>query len=115
MLQQGGSAVDFAVVSTAVKGNIQDIEAVFEVPWGPHTGIRVRLLRNQREVLTRVWKRHQRVDRIRECTDRGPGEDMEWETAMAMLTVMYGGEKCALEHVALGQQRKLATDLGFFG
>ncbi len=52
----GGSMLDYFIVSDRVAGLIASCEAITDVPWGPHFGIRLILNARPSEVLTRQIK-----------------------------------------------------------
>ncbi len=111
--QRGGSAVDFAVMSIEVANYVESLEAVEEVPWGPHVGLLLKLRRNPRAAMTRTYRRPRPLEEAATCAERGPAFEVRWEDAQAWAKQEVQRNMGWAGHPALAQQRRLAQGIGF--
>jgi len=91
-----GSMIDYALVTTSFAAAIVSVEAVTEVPWGPHFGLRVKYRTNTSDIMVPEIVRPMDVAKaVEEMEEKGwveenPGgqPSISWEEARNMTQEM---------------------------
>ena len=99
-----GSLIDFGIASRCLAPYIAEFSVVTDVPWGPHDGLRLRLLRSPRLIMVRSLRRPRPLGDAEHTTTQGKTTTIDWQTAIAGAQHQVGTSHLRQQDAARAQQ-----------
>ncbi len=108
--QGKGSLIDYALCSRVLAPYVR-IEIVSKVPWEPHDGLRVKVVREAKAFMVTRLRRPLAMSELEKRQPRGKPKEVSWDTAVSMAEAAVGSIRIK-GHKALGDQERLMREGG---